>query len=300
VIGEDSGLLRAAARRRTGRVSARYAGTHGDDQPTTTNSSAQMASLSSGQRSAYTSARRSSPTRRARWFGSVEGRCNGVIVTRAVAAGLRLRPAVLVVEYGQTFGELPPEVKQQMSHRAEGVRATAGRSSKREVLANHDVPACRAVFSRRAHSRSFGAWAFIDPAGQLELGQGAVCSNATAKADTRAQYGGFTLGMGVFLFVAFARREWTTAGLAASAIHADGLRRGTGVSLAADGPVSPIIIYLLAGEGTCGVLSFAGWRNRLRAQPLPSEPKMRTLCGATVQKCRIRFPSAALLVKIAK
>src|ERR1043165_6339158 len=83
----------------------------------------------------------------------------------------------------------------------------------------------------------FGAWAFIDPAGQLALVDVGVQS-PTAKADTRAQYGGFTLGMGVFLFVCLARREWTTAVLAASAITLTGFVAARVLSIATDGPVA--------------------------------------------------------------
>jgi len=50
---------------------------------------------------------------------SAEGRCHGFIATEyRGTGGFGYDPLFLVPEYGQTFGELPPEVKQRMSHRA--------------------------------------------------------------------------------------------------------------------------------------------------------------------------------------
>ena len=111
----------------------------------------------------------------------------------------------------------------------------------------------------------FGAWAFVSPASQVSLVDVGV-PNATASADVRAQYGGFTLGMGAFLFVCFARREWTSAGLAASACTLTGFVLARVVSVVVEGPVQPVIFYLMAGEGSGAVLSFLGLRaNRNRA-----------------------------------
>lgn len=105
----------------------------------------------------------------------------------------------------------------------------------------------------------FGAWAFASPSSQLSLVDVGV-SSATATADTRAQYGGFNLGIAAFLFVCFARREWTSAGLAASACALTGFVLARVVSLAIDGSVQPVIYYLMALEGSGAVLSFVGWR----------------------------------------
>lgn len=112
---------------------------------------------------------------------------------------------------------------------------------------------CGCVFT------AFGAWAVIDPASQLALVNVGV-SDATARADARAQYGGFTLGTGAFLFVCAARRAWTAAGLAASACALTGFVAARLLSAALDGPVTPVIYYLTAGEGCGAVLSVLGWR----------------------------------------
>ena len=105
----------------------------------------------------------------------------------------------------------------------------------------------------------FGAWAFVSPSSQLALVDVGLPS-ATATADTRAQYGGFTLGMAAFLFVCFARRERTSAGLAASACTLTGFALARIVSVLIESPVQPIIYYLTAAEGSGAVLSLVGWR----------------------------------------
>lgn len=112
----------------------------------------------------------------------------------------------------------------------------------------------------------FGAWAFVSPASQVEMLEIGV-PTATARADTRAQYGGFTLGMGLYLFVCFARRDWTAAGLAASAICLGCFVAARVVSIAVEESVAPTIYYLMLMEGSAAVLSFAGWRWVARTNP---------------------------------
>jgi XTP/dITP diphosphohydrolase len=119
VIGEDSGLCVPAIGGDPGVDSALYAGTHGADEANNDKLLREMASLTGDQRAAYyvSTAVLSDPTGRV--VGVVEGRCHGRIVEeRRGAGGFGYDPLFLVPEYGKTFGELPPEVKQQMSHRA--------------------------------------------------------------------------------------------------------------------------------------------------------------------------------------
>ncbi len=119
VIGEDSGLCVPALGGAPGVHSARYAGTHGDDQANNDKLLREMARLTGDERAAYyvSTAVLADPTGAV--VAEVEGRCHGVIVTaRRGSGGFGYDPLFLVPEYGQTFGELPPEVKQQMSHRA--------------------------------------------------------------------------------------------------------------------------------------------------------------------------------------
>ncbi len=119
VIGEDSGLCVPALGGAPGVYSARYAGTHGDDNANNDRLLRDMAALSGDARAAYyvSTAVLADPTGKV--LVSVEGRCHGVIVgERRGSGGFGYDPLFLVPERGQTFGELPPEVKQQMSHRA--------------------------------------------------------------------------------------------------------------------------------------------------------------------------------------
>lgn len=105
----------------------------------------------------------------------------------------------------------------------------------------------------------FGAWAFAAPHSQLALVE-VGAPTATASADVRAQYGGFTLGTGVFLLVCFARKEWTAAGLAASACTLTGFVLARGLSVVTEGSVQPVIYYLMLGEGSGAVLALVALR----------------------------------------
>ena len=105
----------------------------------------------------------------------------------------------------------------------------------------------------------FGGWAFAAPESQVSLVEVGV-PTATAKADVRAQYGGFTLGMGVFLFACLTRRDWTAPGLLGSGCTLSGFVLARLLSVALDGPVSSTIYLLTALEGTGAVRSWVGWR----------------------------------------
>lgn len=119
VIGEDSGLVVPVLGGAPGVYSARYAGTHGDDAANNAKLLAELAAFSGDDRAAYyvSTAVLADPTGKV--VASVEGRCHGLIVTELRGSGgFGYDPLFLVPEHGKTFGELPPEVKQQMSHRA--------------------------------------------------------------------------------------------------------------------------------------------------------------------------------------
>jgi XTP/dITP diphosphohydrolase len=123
VIGEDSGLCVPALGGAPGVYSARYAGTHGDDQANNDKLLGEMAHLTGDDRAAYYVSTAVLADRTGRVVAAVEGRCHGVIVdARRGTGGFGYDPLFLVPEHGRTFGELPPEVKQQMSHRARAFR----------------------------------------------------------------------------------------------------------------------------------------------------------------------------------
>jgi XTP/dITP diphosphohydrolase len=123
VVGEDSGLVVPALGGDPGIYSARYAGTHGDDAANNAKLLAAMAHLKGDDRGAYyvSTAVLADPTGQV--VAAVEGRCPGVIINEPRGTGgFGYDPLFLVAEHGQTFGELPPEVKQAMSHRGVAFR----------------------------------------------------------------------------------------------------------------------------------------------------------------------------------
>jgi XTP/dITP diphosphohydrolase len=119
VIGEDSGLVVPALGGAPGVYSARYAGTHGDDAANNAKLLAELAPYSGDDRAAYYVSTAVLADPAGRVVAAVEGRCHGVIASQPRGSGgFGYDPLFVVPEFGQTFGELPPEVKQRMSHRA--------------------------------------------------------------------------------------------------------------------------------------------------------------------------------------
>ena len=119
VVGEDSGLCVPALGGAPGVYSARYSGKQGDDAANNAKLLREMAAVPPEQRAAYyvSTAVLADPTGKV--VASVEGRCHGVILDAPRGSGgFGYDPLFLVPEHGKTFGELPPEVKQSMSHRA--------------------------------------------------------------------------------------------------------------------------------------------------------------------------------------
>ncbi len=119
VIGEDSGLCVPALGGAPGVYSARYSGTHGDDAANNAKLLREMAALTGNDRAGYyvSTAVLADPTGKV--VAAVEGRCHGIITEAPRGTGgFGYDPLFLVPEHGKTFGELPLEVKQAMSHRA--------------------------------------------------------------------------------------------------------------------------------------------------------------------------------------
>jgi XTP/dITP diphosphohydrolase len=103
--------------------SARYAGVHGDDAANNARLLREMAHLSGEARAAYyvSTAVLANPS--GKIVAEVEGRCHGVLLEAGRGTGgFGYDPLFLVPEHGRTFGELPLEVKQSMSHRAAAFR----------------------------------------------------------------------------------------------------------------------------------------------------------------------------------
>ncbi|MCA9405618.1 MAG: XTP/dITP diphosphatase [Candidatus Omnitrophica bacterium] len=130
-LGEDSGIQIKALGNRPGIYSARYSGPNANDQKNNAKMLRELKDVPMDQRQA-----------RYRCFAAlvdgrrivdvVNGSCGGLITTRARGSnGFGYDPYFLIPRYDQTFGELPPEVKAKISHRARALKKV------RDVLRNY-------------------------------------------------------------------------------------------------------------------------------------------------------------------
>ena len=121
-LGEDSGLEVEALGNQPGIYSARFSGTNATDQKNNAKLLRMLKGIALKKRQA-----------RYRCFaaladengvvGVVSGSCEGLIATKAKGKnGFGYDPYFLIPRYGKTFGELPPEVKAKMSHRAKALK----------------------------------------------------------------------------------------------------------------------------------------------------------------------------------
>jgi XTP/dITP diphosphohydrolase len=122
VMGEDSGLEVDALGGRPGVYSARYAGEGATDEKNNDKLLEELAGVPVEKRTArYRSAIAFADKNGL--VDTVEGSCEGLIATeRRGTNGFGYDPLFLIPAHQRTFGELPLEVKQTMSHRAEATR----------------------------------------------------------------------------------------------------------------------------------------------------------------------------------
>lgn len=122
VIADDSGLAVDALDGAPGVLSARYAGTHGDDDANNRKLLATLDEIKDDSRGAafVCAVAVADPSGAIR--AEAHGQCRGQI-TRALhgAGGFGYDPLFLIREYHKTFGELSSLVKQQLSHRARAI-----------------------------------------------------------------------------------------------------------------------------------------------------------------------------------
>ena len=116
VLAEDSGLVVPALEGNPGVLSARYAGTHGDDSA---NNSKLLGELQGkADRKAYYVCHAVVSDPQGKVVARAEGHCHGLILNELKGAGgFGYDPLFWVPEYHATFGELPLVVKQAISHR---------------------------------------------------------------------------------------------------------------------------------------------------------------------------------------
>ena len=95
----------------------------------------------------------------------------------------------------------------------------------------------------------FGAWFLIQP--EMVEGIGITLEGPTARADVRAVYGGFELGIGLLLVLCASRVAWHRVGLVAGACAAGGFFVGRLVGIALEsGDVDGLMWGFLALEGS--------------------------------------------------
>jgi XTP/dITP diphosphohydrolase len=122
VLGEDSGLSVDALDGEPGVDSAIYAGEPRDDERNNDKLLAALAGVPLEKRTAHYTCHASLSDPDGNIVIDVEDYCPGRIrLERFGQGGFGYDPMFEVVEYGQTFGQLPNEVKAQISHRAKAM-----------------------------------------------------------------------------------------------------------------------------------------------------------------------------------
>ena len=119
VVADDSGLAVDHLGGAPGVYSARYAGTHGDDDANNRKVLDALANVPDDERGAAFVCALAVADPHGAIVLEAEGRCRGRI-TREIhgPGGFGYDPLFLIREYHKTFGELGPIVKHQLSHRA--------------------------------------------------------------------------------------------------------------------------------------------------------------------------------------
>ncbi|MGB0758401.1 MAG: RdgB/HAM1 family non-canonical purine NTP pyrophosphatase [Rubripirellula sp.] len=123
VLAEDSGLTVNALQGQPGVLSARYAGTHGDDEANNDKLLRELEAVPDERRDAHFNCYLclSDPEGQVRL--EENGRCGGRIAhERSGGAGFGYDPLFIIREYHRTFGELDLTVKRAISHRSRALR----------------------------------------------------------------------------------------------------------------------------------------------------------------------------------
>ena len=122
ILGEDSGLEVKALGNRPGVYSARFSGPNATDQKNNRKLIRSLKGVPARQRGArYRCFAALSDGERL--IGVVDGSCAGYITEKARGTnGFGYDPYFMIARYKKTFGELPLDVKAQISHRARALK----------------------------------------------------------------------------------------------------------------------------------------------------------------------------------
>lgn len=122
VMGEDSGLEVKALDNRPGIYSARFAGEGATDEA----NNSKLLKMLEGVPTAKRQARYQcfvALAYQGKIIDVVNGRCSGIITEELKGSnGFGYDPLFLIPRYKKTFGELPLEIKSQISHRARALK----------------------------------------------------------------------------------------------------------------------------------------------------------------------------------
>jgi len=95
-----------------------------------------------------------------------------------------------------------------------------------------------------------------------------VLPTAMARTDLRATYGGFNVGMGLFVACCAFRSEWMRPGVLGVALAAVGYGGGRLVGIVVEGTASPVMLFFLVLEVVIASIAFSVFR---RLGRLPEE-----------------------------
>lgn len=124
VLAEDSGLTVDALGGQPGVYSARYAGTHGDDEANNDKLLSELEGVPAEKRGAQFNCYLCLSDPDGNVVLETHGKCGGRIANkRSGTAGFGYDPLFIIPEYHRTFGELDLTVKRALSHRSRALRA---------------------------------------------------------------------------------------------------------------------------------------------------------------------------------
>ena len=127
-IGDDSGLSVEALDGAPGIFSARYSGEHGNDKKNNLKLLCDMQGIENRSGAFVCAIACAFPESMKKDDFVVRGECKGVILTEEKGnGGFGYDPLFYVESYGKTFGELLPDEKNQISHRAVATESFAKR-----------------------------------------------------------------------------------------------------------------------------------------------------------------------------
>ena len=123
VLAEDSGLTVNALQGRPGVLSARYAGTHGDDEANNDKLLDELTGVPAERRGAKFNCYLCLSDPRGTVQIEEHATCSGRIATeRSGSGGFGYDPLFIIREYHRTFGDLDLAVKRAISHRSRALR----------------------------------------------------------------------------------------------------------------------------------------------------------------------------------